>query len=154
MSKKALDSLSQFKEVNLFLRGIVPMIGYKNSIVYYERNERFAGESKYPLKKMIKFAMDGLTAFSYKPLKLSSLLGTLLSLGSIIWLIVSILIKYLADAAIPGWACAISIPLFFNGLILMMLGIMGEYIGRIYDESKNRPLYIIREKKGFNNGEN
>ena len=103
---------------------------------------------------MIKFAMDGLTAFSYKPLKLSSLLGTVLCVLSIIWLIFSVVLKYIGSVLIPGWACAISIPLFFNGLILMMLGIMGEYIGRIYDESKNRPLYIIREKKGFNDGEN
>lgn len=154
IDRKVCDELSSLTEKNRYVRGLVSWVGFKQTDVTYVREERFAGETKYPLKKMIKFAMDGLTAFSYKPLKLSSLLGTLLSLGSVIWLIISLLIKYLTDVSVPGWLCAMSIPLFFNGLILMMLGIMGEYIGRIYDESKNRPLYIIREKKGFNNGEN
>ena len=154
IDRKVCDELSALTEKNRYVRGLVSWVGFKQTDVTYVREERFAGETKYPFNKMIKFAMDGLTAFSYKPLKLSSLLGTLLSFGSIIWLIISVLVKYLANAPIPGWACAISIPLFFNGLILMMLGIMGEYIGKIYDESKNRPLYIIREKKGFNDGEN
>jgi len=154
IDRKVCDELSALTEKNRYVRGLVSWVGFKQTDVTYIREERFAGETKYPLKKMIKFAMDGLTAFSYKPLKLSSLLGAVLSVSSIIWLIVSVLIKYVGNASVPGWACAISIPLFFNGLILMMLGIMGEYIGRIYDESKNRPLYIIREKKGFSDGEN
>lgn len=149
IDRKVCDELSALTEKNRYVRGLVSWVGFKQTDVTYVREERFAGETKYPLKKMIKFALDGLTAFSYKPLKLSSFLGTLLSVGSIIWLIVSVILKYALSVDIPGWACAISLPLFFNGLIMMMLGIMGEYIGRIYDESKNRPLYIIKEKKGF-----
>ncbi len=153
IDRKVCDELSRLSEKNRYVRGLVSWVGFKQTDVTYVREERFAGETKYPLKKMIKFAMDGLTAFSYVPLKLSSLLGSILSMGSIIWLIVSVLIKYLGGASIPGWACVLSVPLFFNGLILIMLGIMGEYIGRIYDETKDRPLYIIREKKGFSDGE-
>lgn len=153
IDRRVCDELRTLTEKNRYVRGLVSWVGFKQTDVTYVREERFAGETKYPLKKMIKFAMDGLTAFSYKPLKLSTYLGFLLSAGSVIYLIIALILNGCGIASIPAWACALSIPLFFNGVILMMLGIMGEYIGRIYDESKNRPLYIIKEKKGFKDDE-
>ncbi len=149
IDRKVCDALSSLSEKNRYVRGLVSWVGFRQTDVTYVREERFAGETKYPLKKMIKFALDGITAFSYKPLKLSTYLGFLLSLGSFIYLLVVIAIKLFTDMAVSGWASTLSVTLFFNGIILIMLGIMGEYVGRIYDESKNRPLYIIREKKGF-----
>jgi dolichol-phosphate mannosyltransferase len=111
--------------------------------VEYVREERFAGETKYPLKKMLKFASDALTSFSYKPLRLSTQIGFVLSAASFIYLLVVIF------AGLPGWAALAAVLLFFNGILLIMLGIAGEYIGRIYDEAKGRPLYIVEEKAGF-----
>ncbi|MBR2499484.1 MAG: glycosyltransferase family 2 protein [Clostridia bacterium] len=153
IDRKVCDALSSLSEKNRYVRGLVSWVGFRQTDVTYVREERFAGETKYPLKKMIKFALDGITAFSYKPLKLSTYLGFLLSLGSFLYLIAVICIKLFTDMAVSGWASTLSVTLFFNGIILIMLGIMGEYVGRIYDESKNRPLYIIREKKGFSDGE-
>lgn len=153
IDRKVCDALSSLSEKNRYVRGLVSWVGFRQTDVTYVREERFAGETKYPLKKMIKFALDGITAFSYKPLKLSTYLGFLLSLGSFLYLIAVICIKLFTDTAVSGWASTLSVTLFFNGIILIMLGIMGEYVGRIYDESKNRPLYIIREKKGFSDGE-
>lgn len=153
IDRKVCDALSSLSEKNRYVRGLVSWVGFKQTDVTYVREERFAGETKYPLKKMIKFALDGITAFSYKPLKLSTYLGFLLSAGSFIYLLAVICIKLFTDKAVSGWASTLSVSLFFNGIILIMLGIMGEYIGRIYDESKNRPLYIIREKKGFSDDE-
>lgn len=144
MSKKALEGLEQFTEVNLFLRGIVPLIGYSSSIVYYERNKRFAGESKYPLKKMISFALDGITSFSIKPLRIILSLGTIILFISIIIMIYSLIVKLLGDT-VEGWAfLAISIW-FIGGLQMISIGIIGEYIGKIYKETKKRPKYIIEE---------
>ena len=153
IDRKVCDALSSLSEKNRYVRGLVSWVGFRQTDVTYVREERFAGETKYPLKKMIKFALDGITAFSYKPLKLSTYLGFLLSVGSFLYLIAVICIKLFTDTAVSGWASTLSVTLFFNGIILIMLGIMGEYVGRIYDESKNRPLYIIREKKGFSDGE-
>lgn len=144
MSKKALDGLEQFTEVNLFLRGIVPLIGYSSSTVYYERNKRFAGESKYPLKKMISFALDGITSFSIKPLRIILSLGTIILFISIVIMIYSLVVKLLGDT-VEGWAfLAISIW-FIGGLQMISIGIIGEYIGKIYKETKKRPKYIIEE---------
>ena len=145
LSKKALEKLFHFNEVNMFLRGIIPQIGYKSSIVYYERNERVAGVSKYPLKKMINFAIDGITSFSIKPLKFITGLGLIISFFSFIIMIYSLLVKILGQT-VPGWTfITISIWLI-GGIQMLCLGVIGEYIGKIYSETKNRPRYFIEEE--------
>lgn len=145
MSKKALNELENFKEVNLFLRGIVPLIGFKSDIVTYERKERLAGESKYPLKKMLAFAFDGITSFSIKPIRFILFLGVFFCIVSILVLIYCIAQKLLENT-VPGWtflACSIW---FLSGVQMMSLGIIGEYIGKVYSETKSRPRYIIEEE--------
>ena len=144
MSKRALEGLSEFHEVNLFLRGIVPMIGYKTDAVYYERKERFAGESKYPLKKMLSFAMEGITSLSVKPIRWISFIGLGVFLVSIIMLIWSV-VGYFRGLTIPGWASLMVSIWGIGGLVLLALGIVGEYIGKIYLETKGRPRYIVDE---------
>ena len=145
LSKKALESLFEYNEVNIFLRGIIPQIGYKTSIVYYERNERIAGESKYPLKKMINFAIDGITSFSIKPLKIITILGTLISFFSFLIMIYSLIVKYTGHT-VAGWTFIIISIWLIGGIQMLFLGIIGEYIGKIYSESKNRPKYFIEEE--------
>lgn len=145
MSKRALEGLAEFKEVNLFLRGIVPLIGYKHSIVEYERHERFAGESKYPLKKMLAFAVDGITSFSIKPIRLISFLGFGIFFMSVIALIYSLVVKFLGKAQI-GWTSLVISIWMIGGIQLLSLGVIGEYIGKIYNETKARPRYIIKDK--------
>jgi len=143
-SKKVLENFKDYKEVNLFLRGIFPLIGYKNDIVYYERNERFAGESKYPLKKMLNFAWDGITSFSVKPLRMICSIGFIILFISIAIMIYS-LIRKLTGNTVDGWTF-LSISIWFIGGIQMIsLGIIGEYIGKVYTEVKARPRYIIEE---------
>lgn len=144
MSKRALDGLSEFHEVNLFLRGIVPMIGYQTDVVYYERSERFAGESKYPLKKMISFAMEGITSLSNKPIKMITNLGIFVFMMSFVILAYS-LIRHFTGATITGWTTIIASIWAIGGLILLSLGVIGEYIGKIYMETKERPRYIIEQ---------
>lgn len=144
MSKRALEGLAEFKEVNLFLRGIVPMIGYRTGTVEYERGERFAGESKYPLKKMLSFAMEGITSLSVKPIRFITGLGFLVFLVSILMLIYSI-VRWAMGETILGWASLICSVWAIGGLILLSLGVIGEYIGKIYLESKGRPRFLIRE---------
>ena len=144
MSKRALNALELFKEVNLFLRGIVPIIGYKTSIVEYERSERFAGESKYPLKKMLAFAIDGITSFSVKPIRMITSLGFIIFALSLIMLLYSIIIKIIGHAD-SGWASIICSIWMIGGIQLLSLGIIGEYIGKIYNETKSRPRFIIEE---------
>lgn len=144
MSKRALDALADFKEVNLFLRGLVPMIGYKSDIVYYERHERFAGESKYPLKKMLAFAMEGITSLSVKPIRFITVLGVGIFTVSILMLIY-FFIRHFTGGTIHGWT-SIAISIWaIGGLQLLSIGIIGEYIGKIYLETKQRPKYIIEE---------
>lgn len=145
ISSRALIELEKFGEVNLFLRGLVPLIGFKSSIVEYERNERFAGESRYPLKKMLSFAADGITSFSTKPLKMITLLGIIISVISFIgtiWAVVEHIIGGTAD----GWASLACMICFLGGIQLISLGVIGEYIGRIYIEVKHRPRYIIEKR--------
>lgn len=142
ISKRALEALSQFKEVNLFLRGIVKQIGFKSDIVYYERSERFAGESKYPLKKMLAFAFDGITSFSVKPIRLVTVVGFLVFLISIGMIIYTIVQTCLGNKE-AGWSSLMCSIWFLSGLQIMALGIVGEYIGKIYTEVKARPKYII-----------
>ncbi len=143
-SKRVLDNLENFKEVNLFLRGIFPLIGFKTDVVYYERNERFAGESKYPLKKMLNFAWDGITSFSVKPLRIICSLGFVILFASIIIMLYS-LIRKLTGNTVDGWSfLAISIW-FIGGLQMISIGIIGEYVGKMYNETKQRPRFIISE---------
>ena len=146
MSKRALEELSNFKEVNLFLRGIVPAIGLKTSIVKYSRAERFAGKSKYPLRKMINFAIDGITSFSVKPIRLIFLLGIIISFLSFIVLIYAIIVK-LTNQAVSGWTFTICSIWLFGGIQMIALGIIGEYVGKTYSETKHRPRYIIEKIK-------
>lgn len=149
IDRKVCDVLRGLKEKNRFVRGLVSWIGFRQTMVEYEREERFAGETKYPLKKMISFAVDGITSFSHKPLKIATYVGFTLSIGSFIYLIVVIFQKLFTGSTVAGWASIVAVNLLFNGIILMLLGLIGEYIGRIYDESKNRPLYIVREVQGY-----
>lgn len=145
MSRRALEALSEYKEVNLFLRGIVPLIGYRSDYVYYDRHERFAGESKYPLKKMIALALDGITSFSVKPLKLISNLGILISVLSVFGLLYA-LISYFAGWAVSGWTAIVCSIWLLGGLQMLCLGVVGTYIGKIYSEVKARPRYRAEEK--------
>ena len=142
MSRRALLGLSEFGEVNLFLRGIVPMVGYNVDYVYYERAERFAGESKYPLKKMLSFAIEGITSLSTKPIKMITGLGMFIFFVSIVVLIYS-LIRHFTGNTIPGWTTTVLSVWAIGGLIMISLGVIGEYIGKIYLETKNRPRFII-----------
>lgn len=144
LGSKALEGLFEFKEVNLFLRGIVPLVGYKSAKVYYERKERFAGESKYPLKKMISFALDGITSFSIKPIKMITSLGLIFVLVCGIMLLYS-LISYFTGHSVSGWASLITSIWLLGGLQLLAIGIIGEYIGKVFLETKKRPRYIIEE---------
>ncbi|MFP3666013.1 glycosyltransferase family 2 protein [Priestia sp. SIMBA_032] len=146
LDRKVCNQMNSIQEKNRFVRGLVSWVGFKQIAVEYERDERLAGESKYPLKKMLKLSMDGITSFSYKPLKLASYAGVTLSGIGFIYLLVVLYLKLFTDSTITGWSSLIVIQLFFSGIILIILGMIGEYIGRIYDETKNRPLYIIREK--------
>lgn len=144
MSRRALEALSEFEEVNLFLRGIVPLVGFKSTQVTYERGERFAGESKYPLKKMLAFATEGITSMSVKPIRMIAALGVLVFLASLGVLIYSVIRKILG-VTVPGWAfLAVSIWAL-GGIQLLSIGIIGEYIGKIYLETKRRPRFIISE---------
>ena len=144
MSRRALIGLSQFREVNLFLRGLVPMIGYKSDKVYYERGERFAGKSKYPLRKMIDFAFEGITSLSVKPIRMITNLGLLVFLVSIVFLIWGI-VQHLRGVTVPGWSSLIVSIWAIGGLVLLSIGVVGEYIGKIYLETKGRPRFIIEE---------
>lgn len=144
LSKRALQGLAGFTEVNLFLRGVVPMVGYKSDVVYYERGERFAGESKYPLSKMLAFAIEGITSLSIQPIRMITHLGLMLFLVSICMLAYSI-VRHFQGNTIPGWSSLMVSLWFIGGLVLLSLGIVGEYVGKIYLETKGRPRYIIEE---------
>ena len=144
LSKRALEGLAQYKEVNLFLRGIIPMIGYPSDVVYYERRKRFAGESKYPFKKMLFFAVEGITSLSVQPLRMITNLGITIFIVSLIMLIYS-LVRHFMGRTIVGWTTLMVSLWAIGGLILLSLGIVGEYIGKIYMESKGRPRYQIAD---------
>lgn len=144
MSRRAIEGLAEFKEVNLFLRGVIPLIGYPSDFVYYERGERFAGESKYPLGKMISFATEGITSLSTKPIRLITTLGFLIFTVSIAMLIYSF-IRYFMGATIIGWTTLMVSVWAIGGLILLSLGVVGEYIGKIYLETKGRPRFIVEQ---------
>lgn len=145
MSSRALDELARFNEVNLFLRGIVPLLGFKTAIVEFERAERFAGESKYPFKKMLHLAVDGITSFSIKPLRLITSVGLFICLTSLGIIAYSIIEKLLGHT-VEGWTFTIVSVWFIGGVQMLSLGIVGEYIGKIYAEVKSRPRYIIEQE--------
>ncbi|MEA5013913.1 MAG: glycosyltransferase family 2 protein [Candidatus Limiplasma sp.] len=142
MSRRALQGLSRFKEVNLFLRGLAPLVGYQSGYVYYDRGERFAGESKYPFKKMLAFAIDGITSFSVKPLRLITTIGLLVFVASLLMLIYA-LVAWVAGRTVTGWTSTLASIWMIGGIQLLSLGVIGEYIGKIYNESKKRPRFII-----------
>lgn len=144
MSRKALDELESFKEVNLFLRGIVPMIGCKSDKVYYARKKRFAGKTKYPLKKMLAFAWEGITSLSIKPIRMIMTLGSFIFLVSIAMLIYSI-IRHATGHTVVGWTSIVVSIWAIGGLQLLAIGIIGEYIGKIYLETKHRPRFIVED---------
>lgn len=144
MSSRVLKELAGYREVNLFLRGLVPLIGFKSTSVYYERHERFAGESKYPLKKMLSFAIDGITSFSVKPLKMITNVGivmVIVSIAAFIWAIVE---KFMGNT-VAGWSSTLCSIWLIGGMQLLCLGIIGEYVGKIYAEVKQRPRYIVAD---------
>ena len=143
-SKRVLDNFADYHEVNLFLRGIFPLIGFKSDIVYYERNERFAGVSKYPLKKMLNFAWDGITSFSVKPIRMVLNIGIIMFAISIIMLIYALTVKILGNT-VSGWTFIICSIWMIAGVQMLSLGISGEYIGKIYSETKARPRFIIEK---------
>ncbi len=144
MSRRALDSLSEFDEVNVFLRGVVPMIGYKTDCVYYARKERFAGESKYPVKKMLEFAWDGITSLTIKPIRMISFLGIFVFLVSMIMLVYSLVRHFMGHTEI-GWTSTVISIWAIGGLQLLSIGVIGEYLGKIYLETKARPKFIIQK---------
>lgn len=144
LSNRALNGLFEFKEVNLFLRGIVPMVGYKSDVVYYERNERFAGESKYPLKKMLAFAFEGITSLSIRPIRLIISLGTIMLLFSVAMLIY-FLVQHALGHTVAGWTSLIVSIWAIGALQLISIGVIGEYIGKVYLETKQRPRFIVEK---------
>lgn len=145
ISSRVLDEFSEFKEVNLFLRGMIPLVGFKSTSVYYERHERIAGESHYPLSKMLALAFDGITSLSIKPLSLITCLGLVVSIVSFIGVLYAV-IAYFRGNAVSGWASMICIMCALGGIQLISLGVIGQYIGKIYMETKHRPRYIISER--------
>lgn len=149
IDRAVCDTLKSMPERNRYVRGLVSWVGFKQTAVEYVRAERFAGSTKYPLRKMLGLAGDALTSFSYKPLKLSILIGSIVSAASFIYMLVIICQKLFTDILVSGWATLACLTLFFNGIILIMMGIIGQYIGRIYDETKGRPLYIIAQRVNF-----
>ena len=145
VSARVLESFADFEEVNIFLRGMVPLVGYPSTKVYYERAERLAGESHYPLKKMLALAFDGITSLSVKPIRIIVTLGMLVSMVSFIGVIWAV-VQALLGNSVAGWASTICIVCFMGGIQLISLGVIGEYIGKIYMESKHRPRYIISDR--------
>ena len=147
LSRRALDALSDFGEINLFLRGMVPLLGFKTDKVYYDRGERVAGESKYPLKKMLAFAVEGITSFSVKPIKLVIVLGSLFALLGLLMAVYAIVQAFLGQTA-TGWASLMVSIWVVGGVQLMALGLIGTYVGKIYTEVKRRPRFIVETYEG------
>ena len=144
MSKRALEGLSEFTEVNLYLRGLVPQIGFKSTVVTYERQERFAGESKYPLKKMLALAFEGITSFSVKPIRMVAKLGAIIAVISVLFLIWSVVVKFMGHS-VDGWSSLMASIWLMGGLQIFCIGMIGEYVGKIYMETKRRPRFIIEQ---------
>ena len=145
ISSKVLQEFSNFKEVNIFLRGMIPLVGFKSTSVYYERHERIAGESHYPLSKMLSLAFDGITSLSIKPIRIITIMGVIISLLSFVMIIYA-LVSYFHSSVTTGWASTLIIVCFIGGIQLISLGVIGEYVGKIYMETKQRPRYIISDR--------
>ena len=154
IDRKVCDALKKIHEKNRYIRGIISWLGFKQTSVEYNRSERFAGETKYPFKKMLRLAVNGITSFSTKPLRISSYFGMFISFVSFAYLIIVLIQGLFGNTAQWGWASIMAVILFTNGIILIILGIIGEYVGRIYEEAKNRPLYVIRDLINFEAEEN
>ncbi|GKT09360.1 glycosyltransferase family 2 protein [Desulforhabdus sp. TSK] len=148
LSQRVLREFKKYEEINRFIRGIIPLMGFNYSIVEYDREKRYAGETKYPLRKMISLAIEGITSFSSVPLRIASLLGFMIFIGTLL-LSIWVLIVTLGHASVPGWASTVLPVYFLGGIQLIFFGILGEYIGKIYMEVKKRPLFIIKEKFNF-----
>ena len=146
IGRNVVTAMQRINEKNRYMRGLISWVGFKQDYVEYVREKRFAGETKYPFKKMLALAMNGITSFSYKPLKVATSAGVLLSLVGFIYMVIVIIQKLFTDTTIQGWTSLIIILLFTQGIILIVMGLSGEYIGRIYDEVKNRPIYIVAEE--------
>lgn len=144
MSRRALDALAEFREVNLFLRGLVPLVGFSSEEVRYDRHERFAGESKYPLKKMLAFAVEGITSFSVKPLRLITFMGAFVFLISLCMLVYAF-ISWVTGRTVTGWTSLLASIWMIGGIQLLSLGVIGEYVGKVYNETKARPRFIIEQ---------
>lgn len=149
IDKKVCKSINKLHEKSRYVRGLISWLGFKFTFIDYVRDERFAGETRYPVGKMIKFALDAITSFSYKPLTIASYFGFFLSGISFLYLLFVIYEKLFTNNTVLGWTSVIAVSLLFNGIILVILGVMGEYIGRIYEEVKGRPLYVLRDQIGF-----
>ncbi|HEY9897910.1 MAG TPA: glycosyltransferase family 2 protein [Pantanalinema sp.] len=149
MSRTAVEGLKRVREKNRFVRGLVAWLGFKQTGVKFVRHERFAGETKYPLKKMLKFAFDGITSFSFLPLQLATYMGFIVSGASFLGILYVVYLRFFTQATIVGWASLMAVLLFLGGVQLITIGIIGEYIGRIYEEVKGRPLYLTQEVLGF-----
>ena len=149
IDRNVCNALKLVNERNRYVRGIISWLGFKQTGVEFTREKRYAGETKYPFRKMLRFAFDAISSFSYKPLKLASYVGFFLSFFSFLYLIIVLYEGIFTNKTIPGWTSTLAVSLLFNGIVLIMLGIIGGYIGRIYDEAKGRPLYIIRQLKNL-----
>lgn len=149
MDRKVVNEIKSIKERHRFIRGLVSWVGFKQIGIKYERSERLAGESKYPLSKMLKFSLDGITSFSFFPLRLASFLGIASAGIGVLGILVALFLRLGTDVTLPGWTSLMIVVLFLGGLQLFILGIIGEYIGRIYDETRKRPMYIISDRVGF-----
>jgi glycosyltransferase involved in cell wall biosynthesis len=145
MSRRAIEALKQFREVNLYLRGIVPLLGFRSEIVYYDRANRFAGESKYPLRKMIGLALDAVTSFSVVPLRIITFTGFAIFLGSLGVTLWALWVRLFTDDAVPGWASVVLPMYFLGGIQIFCIGMLGEYLGKTYAEVKARPRYVIEK---------
>ncbi len=149
MDRKVCDALTSMRERSRFIRGLVSWAGFKQTSVDYVRDERFAGETKYPLRKMIRLSLDAMTSFSTRPLKIASVLGFVLSAAGFVYLFVVLYQRLFTDTTQQGWTSMIAISLLFHGITLSLLGVLGEYIGRTYEEAKGRPLYLVSEAVNF-----
>ena len=148
LSRRAIDALRRFREVNLYLRGIIPLIGFRSAIVEYERTKRYAGESKYPLRKMVALALDAITSFSVVPLRMISLLGLVVFAGSMAFTAWALWIALVSGKAVPGWASVVLPMYFLGGVQLLALGAIGEYLGKLYTEAKSRPRFLVEQIVG------
>ncbi len=151
LSRRAIEALRQFREVNLFLRAVIPLLGFSSSIVYYQRKERFAGESKYPLRKMLSLAWQGITSFSAVPLRMITVTGFMIFLGSLSITLWAVGIRLFSDQTVPGWASTV-VPIYLmGGIQLLGIGVIGEYLAKTYMETKARPLFIIEQQIPYRN---